>query len=101
MIICMGHIRFGDGVIEQLQAAMAKQVLLTRAEDGCEHYSYAIDVLDSNLLLISERWRDEAAMAQHIETATSSEFAKSIQPLIKEISVKAYENGTVRTVIGT
>lgn len=101
MIICMGYIRFGDGVIKQLRAAMERQLLVTRAEDGCEHYSYSVDVLDPDLLLINERWRDDASMMVHVETARSSEFATLVEPLIKEISVKAYENGKVRTLIGT
>ena len=100
MIICMGHIRFGDGAIDQLKAAMERQLLLTRAEDGCEHYSYSIDVLDPDLLLINERWRDDDSMMVHVETARASEFAELVEPLIKEISIKAYENGKVRTLIG-
>jgi len=100
MIICMGYIRFGDDVINQLKAAMERQLLVTRAEDGCEHYSYSVDVLDPDLLLINERWRDDASMMVHVETAQSSEFAMLAGPLIKEICIKAYESGKVRTLIG-
>ena len=100
MIICVGHIRFGEGVIGQLETAMRRQLLLTRAEDGCEHYSYSVDVLEPDLLVVNERWRDDASMMVHVNKARASEFAKLVEPLIKEISIKAYENGKVRTLIG-
>ena len=45
---------------------LAANVAATRAEDGCLHYSYAVDLDDPNLLHISEQWRDEAAVNAHM-----------------------------------
>ena len=40
-------------------------VLASRAEDGCEEYSYAQDVLDPGLIHVKEMWSDQAALDRH------------------------------------
>jgi quinol monooxygenase YgiN len=58
MIIVNGTVRFGAGEIDRLSGAMQANVEATRAEEGCEHYAYAIDIADPNLLHVAERWSD-------------------------------------------
>ena len=101
MIIVMGSIRMGDGEIDRLQNEMVTQMATTQAEDGCELYIFSRDVTDPNLLLISERWRDGDALAAHGKAPHMALFNKAIGGAkIEHISVKSYEAGTVRTLIG-
>lgn len=100
-IIVMGHARLAPGNIEKLQDAMRAQLEATNAEDGCEHYSFARHVLEPDTLIISERWRDAEALAAHGKAPHMAAFNKAMGGAgIQEISVKAYENGEVRTLIG-
>ena len=66
MIIVKGEVRFGEGEIERLRPAFAKNIAATRAENGCEGYAYAVDVGDPDLLHVAEQWRDEAAIEAHM-----------------------------------
>ena len=68
MIIVLGTVRLPP---ERLQAArphMRAMVEGSRAEAGCLQYAYAEDVLESGLIHVSERWRDQAALELHRQT---------------------------------
>lgn len=45
---------------------MARMISASRAEDGCEEYSYAEDVLEPGLIHVKELWRDQAALDRHV-----------------------------------
>jgi quinol monooxygenase YgiN len=101
MIIVTGTARFGDGEIERLNEAMAANIAATRAEDGCEHYAYGVDVSDPNLLHISERWRDEAAIEAHMASQHMARFMAVLgEAKIEALSVKMYEAGSPKTLLG-
>lgn len=101
MIIVMGHIKFAEGEIERLADAMKEQLAATNAEDGCELYAFSRDVADPSLIRISERWRDGAALAAHSASPHMKTFNKAMGGAqVLDISVKAYENGEVKTLIG-
>jgi quinol monooxygenase YgiN len=51
-----------DAFIEAAKAGMVK----SRAEDGCEEYVLAPDPLDPARVVLSEKWRDQAALDAHI-----------------------------------
>jgi quinol monooxygenase YgiN len=101
MIIVMGHATFEEGEIDRLQSEMETQIAATRAEEGCELYVFARDVLEPDTLRITERWRDRAALDAHFETPHMIAFNAVIGAAkLIEISVKAYENGGARTLMG-
>ncbi len=101
MIIVMGHAKLGAGEMERLKADMATQVAATQAEDGCELYCFAADIVEPDTLIISERWRDQAALDAHFASPHMAAFNAVIGAAkVLEISVKAYQNGDVRTLIG-
>jgi quinol monooxygenase YgiN len=99
MIIVTGEARFGAGEIARLRDALAANVASSRAEEGCERYAYGIDLADPDVLLISEAWRDQAALDAH-----GKRIAELMAPLadadIKSISVKAYEAHFLQKVLG-
>jgi quinol monooxygenase YgiN len=101
MIVVMGHAKMGAGEIDRLSDAMATQIAATRAEDGCLHYGFSRDVLDPDTMIISERWRDNDAIAAHFASPHMAAFNAVLgSAKVLEVSVKAYENGEVRTLIG-
>ena len=101
MIIVMGHAKLAAGQIDQLHAEMATQIAATRAEEGCELYVFARDVLDPDTLIISERWRDQAAIDAHFQSPHMAAFNKVLgRATVLDISVKAYENDDVRVLMG-
>lgn len=97
MIIVMGHAKLAAGEIDRLGAEMEAQIKATRAEDGCLAYSFSRDVLDPDTLIITERWRDNAAIAAHFASPHMAAFNAALaKAKLLEVSVKAYELGTPR-----
>jgi quinol monooxygenase YgiN len=102
MIIVMGHAKMAPGELDRLAGAMAKQVAATNAEDGCDHYSFARDVTDPDRLIVSERWRDQAAIDAHFKSPHMAEFNAALgSAKVLDLSIKAYENGNVRVLMGS
>ena len=101
MIIVNGTVRFGAGEIDRLRDSMARNVEATRAEEGCEHYAYAVDISDPNLLHVAERWSDEGSVERHMSAPHMGEFMAEIGAArIEGISIKAYEARFLRNVLG-
>ena len=101
MIIVTGTARFGEGEIARLREAMAENIDATRAEAGCAHYSYGVDISNPNLLHISERWRDEAAIDAHMQAAHMQRFMAELgQAKIEALSVKMYRSEFAGTLLG-
>ena len=101
MIIVTGTVRFGDGEIERLREDLARNIEATRQEAGCDHYAYGVDLQDPNLLHVSERWRDEAAMDAHMGTAHMAALMGVLGgATIEAMSIKAYRADYLKTVLG-
>lgn len=101
MIIVVGEVRFGSGEIERLKGDFARAIAATRVEDGCDHYAYAVDLLDPDLLHVTERWRDAAALDAHMATPHVAELARLLhEAQVETISIRAYETGEMKTLLG-
>jgi quinol monooxygenase YgiN len=101
MIIVMGYAKTAPGDLDRLADAMKAQVMATNAEEGCELYCFSRDVTDPDMLIISERWRDQAAIDAHFASPHMATFNAALtSATITALSVKAYENGEVRTLMG-
>jgi quinol monooxygenase YgiN len=101
MIIVNGTVRFGSGEIDRLRDSMARNVEATRAEEGCEHYAYAVDISDPNLLHVAERWSDDSAIERHVASSHMASFMGEIgASKVEAISIKAYEARFLRNVLG-
>src|SRR3546814_8365721 len=51
--------------LQDARPAMAQMISASRAENGCEEYFYAEDVLDLGLIHVRELWHDQAALDRH------------------------------------
>jgi quinol monooxygenase YgiN len=101
MIFVAGVIHLGDGEIDRLADVFEAQMQQTRAEDGCIQYDFSRHMTDPNMLLISERWRDEAALNAHLTSPDMDGFNAAIGgATITSVSVKAYGVASERTLMG-
>ncbi len=101
MIIVMGYAKLAPGELERLAPEMKAQLEATNAEEGCLHYSFSRDALDADLLRIAERWKDQAALDAHFASPHMAAFNAAIGAAkVLDISVKAYENDKVWTLVG-
>ena len=86
MLLVLAEAKLGEGTIEEGRAAFIKMIETSRQEEGCLGYSYGLDVLDPNKLLIVEKWVDDAALAYHFSTPHMAEFQAALQGLDVEIT---------------
>lgn len=101
MIAVMGEARLGAGEIDRLADVLRRTVEATRAEPGCEYYSYARDLADPDLLRISERWSSEAAFEAHLLTPHMAELGEALRTAdIEKLDLGAYQARFLRIVLG-
>ena len=102
MIIIQGWIRLADGEIERLRPAAETMIRTTRtAEPGCIEYNFAIDLIEPNLVRISERWADQAALDAHFASGHMKEFQKAMAAAkIVDMSAMSYNGTDERKLMG-
>jgi quinol monooxygenase YgiN len=76
MVIVMGEFRLPLHVLDEAREAMERVVTATRAEDGCQLYAYAEDVLDPGLFRVSEAWDSAQHLAAHLGMPHMAEWAQ-------------------------
>ena len=97
MVIVMGTIGCAPGEIDRLHDDIALQIAETRAEDGCLHYAFARDVIDRDVIHISERWHDDSALTAHLAKPHTREFAKALRKAkLTSYDVLAYDRAGSR-----
>jgi len=100
MVIVEGWFRFAPGEVEKLSAPLAELIAATREEPGCVSYAFARDMLEPNLLRVSEIWQDEAALKAHGKAPHIAAFAAALRAAqIEGMSVKAYTGEYWRTLM--
>lgn len=101
MILVVGEARFAPGEIERIRETLESTVRETRKEPGCEMYSYAVDLSDPDLLRISERWADRAALDAHFTTPHMATLSQALGAAkLESISVKAWRAEFDRVLVG-
>jgi quinol monooxygenase YgiN len=92
MIVVQGHMQLSEGSIARLKSALVVHIAAVRAFDGCELYSLAADTEKTDLLWVSERWRDKAAQALHMASDHMVRFNLTMQRArILEAQINAYD----------
>jgi quinol monooxygenase YgiN len=64
-VIVAGTVRVPPENVEKLRPHMHTMLAASRAEDGCEVYSYGFDAQEPGLVRIFEIWRDRDALNAH------------------------------------
>jgi len=98
MLLIVGTVRLAPEKLSEARPIMAKMILATLAEDGCEEYSYAEDVLDPGLIHVKELWRDQAALDRHFASAHLATWRATWPQLgIRDRALRVYDVGRPRS----
>ena len=100
MLLVMGYMRVRSNDIARLRGPIARQIAAVREFHGCDHYAFGNDLLEPDLLRISERWRTRAAQSAHLIGDHMVEFNIGMRAAsVLETSIDSYENGVVRRLL--
>lgn len=100
MIIVMGHMKFASGEGAKVAQLLAQHAATVAQEEGCEHYSFAFDAADPDLIRIAERWATPEALAAHGQAPHQREFGRALRAFtMAEISVEAWTGDPWRKLI--
>nr|WP_290754625.1 putative quinol monooxygenase [Henriciella sp.] len=92
MIVIEGTVRINPDRLEAARPAMQKVVLASRAEPGCIDYAYAADLIEPDLIRVSERWQDRDSLKAHFQTLHMAEWRSTWPSLnIHARSLRLYE----------
>lgn len=68
MLIIAGTITFDPAHTETAKAAASEMVAATLQEDGCQDYSFSIDMSDQATIRVFEIWDSEEHLTAHFQT---------------------------------
>jgi quinol monooxygenase YgiN len=71
-----GHVPPACLGVRGRRADDASVIAATRAEDGCLAYAYSHDALDPEVIHVTEKWRDRAALDAHFQTPHMATWAQ-------------------------
>lgn len=74
MLVVNAKIVASPEAIDAMRAAIATMEAASRAEPGCEDYTFSVELSNSAVMRITERWTDEAALKAHFLTPHMAEF---------------------------
>jgi quinol monooxygenase YgiN len=67
---------------EKIDEALRAMVIMSQcseAEPGCSRYRFGRDLLDENIVHLTEVWEDEASLKAHFVTPHSSAFSSVLR----------------------
>ncbi len=92
MIIVNGHLKIPVASQDRALDSMKALITATRAEDGCIRYAFARDLLDPEIVHVSEAWESAAALKAHGQAPHMAAFGKVAATLgIMERDIKMHE----------
>jgi len=83
MVIVIGRGRVRPEGRQEMGAAVTVIVDESRNDDGCLSYAFFRDLVDDDVLVSVEVWRDQAALDAHMGHAHTREFLSRIGPLLE------------------
>ena len=98
MIIVEGFVRMEKvGDFEKVRGAAEAQIAASRAEDGCIDYTYALDVLDPQIMRVLERWQSWEALEAHFKQPHMNAWRAALADVkFLERSLRAHEVSETR-----
>ena len=68
MIIVTGEFHLPEGKLADALPHMTAMLKASRAEPGCLHYVYGVDVEDGTTIHVTEYWTSEEDLEAHLKT---------------------------------
>ena len=100
MIIVEGFVRMEQvGDFEKVRSAAEAQIAASRAEGGCIDYTYALDVVDPQVMRVLERWESWDALEAHFKKPHMDAWRAALADVkFLERSLRAHEVQETRDV---
>ena len=96
MIVVTAKVTSTQEDIVALQGAIASMEEASREEAGCHDYTFSIELNDSSIIRITEKWETVEALKAHFDTPHMAEFqAKMGAHPPKAMEVHAYESNEI------
>lgn len=74
MIVVNARIEADEATIAALTDAISAMEAASRAEEGCDDYTFSVELNNSNVLRITERWHSMEHLNAHFLTPHMREF---------------------------
>ena len=71
------------GKEDSLKTSLTALIPPTRRELGCYQYDLLVDVAEPRQLCFVERWDDDAALDQHLQTTHVKQMLKQVEDLVE------------------
>ena len=83
MLLVSGKVRLSSPITQDATVAMEKMIHASNLEESCIEYAYSVDILDSQIIRVTEKWSGKEALAKHFQTAHMKEWLQFLetQPL--------------------
>jgi quinol monooxygenase YgiN len=99
MIVLHVTLEFAPEDIESYSTGLQDLAARTHAEDGCVEYGFARDLLNPNLIQVTECWASQEALERHKQTDHFRKFIANMPPLVS-MSHRGYIAQPDRSAIG-
>ena len=91
MVVVSGTMTFGDGVRDQVVAAMQAVEAETAKEEGCITYRFYPDRDDPNTFRVFEEWSSWETLGAHAKSAHLGAFRETLKSIgLEGRDIKAY-----------
>ena len=74
MIVVNARLTATVDIIAAMTDAIIKMEKASRAEPGCDGYTFSVELGDPSTMLVTERWADLQALKDHFVTPHMDEF---------------------------
>ena len=92
MIVVNAIIKTTSANIAAMKDAIATMEAASRAESGCHDYTFSVELNDPDILRITEKWEDMAALGAHFGMPHMADFQAAMAAHPPEsVEAKFYE----------
>jgi len=100
VLLVTGYMRLRIADIARMHGPVSRQAVAVREFYGCEHYAFGNDLLEADVLRVSERWRTRAAQSAHLIGDHMVDFNIAMRAAsVVATEVESYEEGVVRRLL--
>ena len=96
MLMVIGKMKMAQSAMDDIADDIVKLVPQVLKEDGCVHYSLAVENNKNGLIAVCEVWRDDAALAVHLEQPWVTDFSAQVMPLLETHTLKVFNGDFVK-----
>ena len=79
MIVVNVTMELGEENIAALQIALTEMEAASRAEEGCEDFTYSVELNNPDVIRITERWESMDALAAHFNAPHMAKMRAAMQ----------------------